>query len=124
MSDQMLIKGVPERIQTWIETEHRQRMMTKKQFVIEMLEMAYNKETGPGLFDEIASRPVPIPDTTPFTFIDLVRGDRRTANCSATLWREVHFHQRMGQELTEDLRALVWRYTRGRHHEDQAEGHP
>jgi hypothetical protein len=74
MSDQMLIKGVPERIRSWIDTEHRQRMMTKKEFVIEMLEMAYNNIGGPSLFDEIAARPAPIPDSTPFTFTDLFAG--------------------------------------------------
>ena len=74
MSDQMLIKGVPERIRSWIDNERRERMMTKKEFVIHTLEMAYHKVSGPSLFDEVAARPAPIPDSTPFTFTDLFAG--------------------------------------------------
>lgn len=74
MGDQLLIRGVPENIRTWIERESHQRMMAKKEFVIRTLEMAYNSGSDPGLFDEAAARPMPVPDSTPFTFSDLFAG--------------------------------------------------
>lgn len=48
--------------------------MTQKEFVIHALERACDGAPQPGLFDEIAARPQPVPDRTPFTFADLFAG--------------------------------------------------
>lgn len=73
VGDQILIRDVPPRVRTWIESERRARKMSQKEFVIEALEKA--SEGGqPTLFDDAARRPQPIPDSVPFTFIDLFAG--------------------------------------------------
>lgn len=47
--------------------------MTRKEFVIHTLERACDGQQ-PGLFDNIASCPQPIPDIIPFSFADLFAG--------------------------------------------------
>ena len=73
MGDQILIRDVPPRVRTWIESERRARKMSQKEFVIEALEKA--SEGGqPTLFDDTTRRLQPIPDSVPFKFIDLFAG--------------------------------------------------
>jgi DNA (cytosine-5)-methyltransferase 1 len=74
LRDQLAIRGVPQRIRSWIDAERRQKMMTQKEFVIHTLEKACDGGNQPTLFDGVAARPQPIPDSTPFTFIDLFAG--------------------------------------------------
>ena len=74
MSDQLLIRDVPERIKTWIESERKSRRMSQKEFVIGMLEKACDDDGQLKLFDAAARQPPPVPESTPFTFIDLFAG--------------------------------------------------
>lgn len=73
-TDQLLIRDVPERVRSWIDVERKAKKMSQKEFVIRMLEKACEGGTHPTLFDDIASRPQPIPESIPFTFIDLFAG--------------------------------------------------
>ena len=94
MGDQILIRDVPPRVRTWIESERRARKMSQKEFVIEALEKA--SEGGqPTLFDDAARRPQPIPDSVPFTFIDLCR-HRRSEDRLSKGRRQVRLHLGMG----------------------------
>lgn len=74
MSDQLSFRGLPTRVKTWIDEERKARVMTLKEFVIRTLEKACDGGPQPGLFDEAMTRPRPIPDSVPFTFIDLFAG--------------------------------------------------
>lgn len=74
MPDDLLIRDVPPRIRTWVESERKARKMSQKEFVISMLEKACEGGMQPTLFDEAIRRPQPIPDSIPFTFIDLFAG--------------------------------------------------
>lgn len=72
MSDKLLIRDVPERLSSWIESERRTRRMSQKEFVIEALERACDGN-HPTLFDG-APKAAPLPESIPFTFIDLFAG--------------------------------------------------
>jgi hypothetical protein len=74
MANEMLIPDVPHRIKTWVESERAAKKMTQKEFVISILEKACDGGCQPSLFDEEIRRPQPVPDTIPFTFIDLFAG--------------------------------------------------
>src|SRR5262245_12136372 len=73
MGNKLLIRDVPEGLRTWIETERRSQRMSQKEFVIKALEHA--RDGGaPTLFD-VTPRPEPaLPESVPFTFIDLFAG--------------------------------------------------
>jgi DNA (cytosine-5)-methyltransferase 1 len=73
MGDQMLIRDVPPGVRTWIESERRARKMSQKEFVIEALEKV-REGLQPTLFDGIATPRQPVPESIPFTFIDLFAG--------------------------------------------------
>ena len=54
VGDQILIRDVPPRVRTWIESERRARKMSQKEFVIEALDER-TKEYKP-LIEEIFKR--------------------------------------------------------------------
>ncbi len=72
MGDKLLIRDVPDRVRTWIESERRTRRMSQKEFVLEALERACDGNQ-PTLFDG-AARVLPLPHGIPFTFCDLFAG--------------------------------------------------
>lgn len=72
MSDKLLIRDVPERVRTWIESERRTRRMTQKEVVIEALERAC-EGNQPTLFDATPKARAH-PESIPFTFVDLFAG--------------------------------------------------
>lgn len=74
MANELLIRDVPQRVKTWIDAKRRAEGVSQKEFVIRMLEKACDGPPQPGLFDELASRPHPLPESLPFTFIDLFAG--------------------------------------------------
>jgi DNA (cytosine-5)-methyltransferase 1 len=74
MANELLIRDVPTRVRTWVESERAARKMTQKEFVISVLEKACAGGPQPGLFDDAIRRPQPIPESIPFTFIDLFAG--------------------------------------------------
>lgn len=74
MPNDLLTRNVPSRVTTWVEAERAARNMTQREFVISVLEKACEGGPQPGLFDEIRRRPQPIPESIPFTFIDLFAG--------------------------------------------------
>ena len=74
MANELLIRDVPHRVRTWVESERAARKMTQKEFVISVLEKACEGGRQPGSFDEKIRRPQPIPESIPFTFIDLFAG--------------------------------------------------
>jgi DNA (cytosine-5)-methyltransferase 1 len=72
MSDKLMIRGVPDRVRIWIESERRTRRMSQKEFVIEALERARNGNQ-PTLFDNGMKVPA-LAESIPFTFCDLFAG--------------------------------------------------
>lgn len=74
MAKQLLIRDVPPRVTSWIESVRRAEGLTQKEFVIKMLERACDGGSQPGLFDTVRQCPQPVPDSLPFTFIDLFAG--------------------------------------------------
>lgn len=70
----MLIRDVPQHLRTWIETERRAQLMSQKEFVISMLEIAYDRGNQLKLFDVPTIPPIRLPDSVPFTFVDLFAG--------------------------------------------------
>jgi DNA (cytosine-5)-methyltransferase 1 len=74
LGDQLLIRNVPTRVKTWIDINRRAEGISQKEFVIKTLEKACDGGVVPTLFDEIIARPQPIPESIPFTFIDLFAG--------------------------------------------------
>jgi len=74
MTDQLLIRKVPERIRSWIEQERREHGMTQQEFVVSILEHAFGREELP-LFPAVVRKvDVSGPDTLPFTFADFFAG--------------------------------------------------
>lgn len=73
MAEDILVRRVPGRVHSWIENERQQRRMTKREFVLSVLETAYGADIQ-----------IPLPlDTSsdqqstaglPFNFIDLFAG--------------------------------------------------
>ncbi len=72
MTDKLLIRDVPERLRSWIESERRTRRMSQKEFVIEALERACDGDE-PTLSNGSSNAP-PLAESVPFTFIDLFAG--------------------------------------------------
>ena len=71
MPESLLIRDVPHKLKRWIEDEREQSMLSQREYVISVLEKAYNSKTPPSLFDA-AQHPAPTSATgTPFTLIDL-----------------------------------------------------
>ena len=74
MAESLLIRDVPSKLKNWIETEREQAMLSQREYVISVLEKAYNSKAAPTLFDA-PQHPEPTSTTgTPFTFIDLFAG--------------------------------------------------
>src|ERR1700733_6094275 len=72
MASEILIRGVPKRIRSKIDSTRRAHGLSQNKAVIELLEKACTDE--PTLFDAQFQRPPPIPESVPFTFIDLFAG--------------------------------------------------
>ncbi|MDF1741814.1 MAG: DNA (cytosine-5-)-methyltransferase [Verrucomicrobiales bacterium] len=76
MSAQLSIKRVPESISSWIEDESYHRRVSKREFLLKILEDARTRQPAPDLFD-FAKKQLhvgPTPDQLPFRFIDLFAG--------------------------------------------------
>jgi DNA (cytosine-5)-methyltransferase 1 len=73
MAEDILVRRVPERVNSWIDQERQRRKMTKREFVVSVLEEACDAD---------AQLPLPLMPTEgsgiktgpPFTFIDLFAG--------------------------------------------------
>lgn len=76
MGKSILIRDVPESIQTWVNHERQKTLKSQQEFVLSVLETAYSDNRGPTLFDKMDERHAPPPASlnTPFTFIDLFAG--------------------------------------------------
>lgn len=70
----MLIRDVPPRVKTWIDEARRVEGLTPKEFVIKMLEKVCDGGEQPDLFDGIVQQSQTVPDSLPFTFVDLFAG--------------------------------------------------
>ncbi|MBA4121893.1 MAG: hypothetical protein H0X72_05460 [Acidobacteria bacterium] len=46
MSNQLLVRNVPEQIRTWIEEERNSRHMTQKDFVLSVLHQAHENSNA------------------------------------------------------------------------------
>jgi DNA (cytosine-5)-methyltransferase 1 len=74
LPESLLIRDVPPKIKRWIDDEREQSMLSQREYVISVLEKAYNSKARPSLFDA-AQHPAPTsPTGTPFTFVDLFAG--------------------------------------------------
>jgi DNA (cytosine-5)-methyltransferase 1 len=69
----MLIRDVPEELYTWIRTGKESTGKSQNEFVIDVLRDAHVSGSQLGLFSS-QSRIEVIPDTLPFTFVDLFAG--------------------------------------------------
>jgi len=79
MTDKLLIRNVPNDVRNWIEDERHARKMTQNEFLISILqkESRSRNSTGPYELPLFNSMPVPtltVPETLPFSFIDLFAG--------------------------------------------------
>ncbi len=68
----LLIRDVPKDIHTWIEKERKNKVMSKQEFLLSLLENSYKRENGPTLFDQ--PQVVRRSEGLPFTFVDLFAG--------------------------------------------------
>jgi DNA (cytosine-5)-methyltransferase 1 len=71
MSNQILVRHVPENLKTWIEQERQQRYMSQQEFVLSVLKQASenNKPQHPLPLESVSA-----PESIPFSFIDLFAG--------------------------------------------------
>jgi DNA (cytosine-5)-methyltransferase 1 len=74
MSDRLLVRNVPVEVQLWIKQQREQQQMTQQEFLLSMLHQASAAQQSPLLPFEPSTREVPVPDTLPFTFVDLFSG--------------------------------------------------
>jgi DNA (cytosine-5)-methyltransferase 1 len=74
MAKQLLIRDVPPRVKSWIDTKRKAEKLSQNQFVIKALEKVCAEGDAPTLFDTPISRPEPLPGSMPFNFIDLFAG--------------------------------------------------
>jgi DNA (cytosine-5)-methyltransferase 1 len=75
MSDRLLVRNVSPEIQQWITQQRQQQQMTQQEFLLSLLQQASAPQAqGPLLPFEPPTREVPVPDTLPFTFVDLFAG--------------------------------------------------
>jgi len=75
MSDRLLVRNVSPEIQQWIKQQLQQQQMTQQEFLLSLLHQASaSQDSGPLLPFEPSTREVPVPDTLPFTFVDLFAG--------------------------------------------------
>jgi DNA (cytosine-5)-methyltransferase 1 len=73
MAEDILVRRVPGRVHSWIENERQQRRMTKREFVLSVLENAYDADVQMALpLDASAERQTS--DGLPFSFVDLFAG--------------------------------------------------
>ena len=73
MAEDILVRRVPGRVHSWIENERQQRRMTKREFVLSVLENAYDADVQMALpLDASADRQTS--DGLPFSFVDLFAG--------------------------------------------------
>ncbi|MBL8881337.1 MAG: hypothetical protein JNG88_19730 [Phycisphaerales bacterium] len=52
MAESLLIRDVPPKLKNWIESEREQAMVSQREYVISVLEKAYNSKAAPTLFDK------------------------------------------------------------------------
>ena len=73
MAEDILVRRVPERVHAWIDQERQRRKMTKREFVVSVLEDACNGDAQLSL--PLVPPPiVEVKAALPFTFIDLFAG--------------------------------------------------
>jgi|ERR1051326_3219802 DNA (cytosine-5)-methyltransferase 1 len=73
MAENILVRRVPQRVHLWINEERQRRKMTKQEFVVSVLEEAYNADAQLPL-PLTVSPSVEVTRNLPFTFIDLFAG--------------------------------------------------
>lgn len=71
---QLNIRDVPEVLRRWIDIEREQELLSQREYVIKVLEKAYNAKATPGLFEPPGSNRVVAPTGVPFVFVDLFAG--------------------------------------------------
>ncbi len=74
MSDQLLLRDIPSHVTDWIEDERHERRMTKKAFVISVLNRACSEPAFPSLFDNHSGLQLRSAESIPFTFVDFFAG--------------------------------------------------
>ena len=74
MGNSLLVRDVPEQIRTWIEEERSQYHLTQKEFVLSVLQNAYENGQQPMLPFEPKMIEPSLVERIPFTFIDLFSG--------------------------------------------------
>ncbi len=73
MKRPLLIRRVPEQVQSWIERERKERLMTKQEFLVSILEEASVTDQDRLILRRLADVPVRT-FPAPFTFVDLFAG--------------------------------------------------
>jgi len=118
VADQLLIRDVPPRLKSWIDTKRKSEKLSQNKFVIKALEKVCDEGDAPSLFDGAVSRPEPLPESTPFNFIDLFAGigglrigfQRMGGKCVFTSeWNEYAqktYHKWFGEEPHGDITKI------------------
>ena len=71
---QLLVRNVPEEVRHWIEQGRQQHNMSQQEFVLSVLRRASVAEQTPLLPFESPVQEIAVPDSIPFTFVDLFAG--------------------------------------------------
>lgn len=74
MTGQLLVRNVPDQVKQWIDRERQVHRMSQQEFVLSVLHHASSAEQVPLLPFEAPAREVLVPDSLPFTFVDLFAG--------------------------------------------------
>ncbi|MGB6247871.1 MAG: DNA (cytosine-5-)-methyltransferase [Terriglobales bacterium] len=71
---QLLVRNVPEEVRHWIEQGRQQHNMSQQEFILSILRRASVAEQTPLLPFESPVQEIAVPDSLPFTFVDLFAG--------------------------------------------------
>mgnify|MGYP000417151649 CR=1 FL=1 len=71
VAESLPIRDVPPKLKNWIETEREQAMLSQREYVMCVLDKAYNSKAAPTLFDAPQHPEPTSTNGTPFTFVAL-----------------------------------------------------
>ena len=86
-SNQVLVRGLPEHVRSWIDDEHYRRKMSKNEFLLSILEEAAEYSASPSAKPALRTARIPFSEVSdnengnghhsarlPFTFADIFAG--------------------------------------------------
>ena len=74
MSNQLLVRNVPDTIRKWIENERLQYCMSQQEFILSVLEQVCESNQLPLFSPQLPLAETLLPESIPFKFVDLFAG--------------------------------------------------